>query len=127
MSGQPRTGDHSFAELVETVIGIDNIFRGTLFLCVLGGHVSLSRVSRATTGVHSFGMFRDVRFVSKLTPHFRWRADNDTYEARLQTSVKSNLLYYYHELTWLSALRNIGNSPNHVRDITLPLIRFPLI
>lgn len=26
--GQPRTGDHSFAELVETVIGIDNIFRG---------------------------------------------------------------------------------------------------
>ncbi|KAG2074105.1 alpha/beta-hydrolase [Suillus decipiens] len=26
--GQPRTGDHSFAELVETVIGMDNIFRG---------------------------------------------------------------------------------------------------
>lgn len=25
--GQPRTGDHSFAELVETVIGMDNIFR----------------------------------------------------------------------------------------------------
>jgi hypothetical protein len=56
----------------------------------------------------------------------RWRADNDTYEARLQASVKSNLLYYYHELTWLSALRSIGSSPNHVRD-TLPLIRFPLI
>lgn len=26
--GQPRTGDPSFAELVETVIGMDNIFRG---------------------------------------------------------------------------------------------------
>ncbi|KAG2154446.1 Alpha/Beta hydrolase protein [Suillus bovinus] len=26
--GQPRTGDPSFAELVETVIGLDNIFRG---------------------------------------------------------------------------------------------------
>ncbi|KAG2127523.1 Alpha/Beta hydrolase protein [Suillus clintonianus] len=25
--GQPRTGDHSFAELVESVIGMDNIFR----------------------------------------------------------------------------------------------------
>ncbi|KAG0707040.1 Alpha/Beta hydrolase protein [Suillus ampliporus] len=29
--GQPRTGDHLFAELVETMIGINNIFRGTLF------------------------------------------------------------------------------------------------
>ncbi|KAG2039728.1 Alpha/Beta hydrolase protein [Suillus americanus] len=28
--GQPRTGDPSFAELVETMIGMDNIFRGTL-------------------------------------------------------------------------------------------------
>ncbi|KAG1787009.1 Alpha/Beta hydrolase protein [Suillus plorans] len=26
--GQPRTGDHSFAELVETLIGVDNVFRG---------------------------------------------------------------------------------------------------
>lgn len=26
--GQPRTGDPSFAELVETIIGVDNIFRG---------------------------------------------------------------------------------------------------
>lgn len=26
--GQPRTGDQSFAELVETLIGVDNVFRG---------------------------------------------------------------------------------------------------
>ncbi|KAG1751286.1 Alpha/Beta hydrolase protein [Suillus paluster] len=45
--GQPRTGDHSFAELVEIMIGIDNIFRG----------------------VHSFGMFRVRTFFIYLTPY----------------------------------------------------------
>jgi hypothetical protein len=83
----------------------------------VGEHVSLTQVSHATTGVHSFGMFRDVRSVqskNQTNSILRWRADNDTYEARLQASVKSNFLYIYHELTWLSALRNIGSSLNHV-------------